>query len=128
MQKCNTFQNYVVVLLNESKTRSLDGAVNRLLEMLNDSMKSFEKAAEGLKRKAQHDEVLLKDLTAVIDSHCHFVTGLIEWTLTSSRYKMDRYLQRDGSVIIPLGTEQAGLGLQYVWGLVRPFLSKIYFR
>lgn len=70
--------------------------------MLGDSMKAFEKAAEDLYSQTKHDAELDRSLRACIDSHCHFVTGLIEWTLTSARYRMDDYIQKDGSFVIPL--------------------------
>jgi hypothetical protein len=90
------------VLFNESKSRTIQEAVDTLLNMLDDSMKAFDKAAEDLYSQTKQDEELDKSLRACIDSHCHFVTGLIEWTLTSARYCMDNYVQEDGSFVIPL--------------------------
>lgn len=90
------------MLFNESKSRTMEEAVGTLLKMLDDSMKAFDQAAADLHSKTQQDEGLDKSLRACIDSHCHFVTGLIEWTLTSARYRMDDYMQKDGSFVIPL--------------------------
>lgn len=80
----------------------MQDAVDRLMGMLEDSKASFEKAAEDLLRKTQHDQELWKHMRAVVDTHCHFVTGLVEWTLTSARYQLEDYMQDDGSVDIPL--------------------------
>lgn len=102
LQVSGTLQNYVVVLLNESKSRNLQDAVDQLMAMLQNSKTSFEKAADDLVRKSQHDPKLAEEAKAVIATHRHFVTGLIEWTLTSERYKMGNHMQADGSVEIPL--------------------------
>ncbi|KAK2606431.1 hypothetical protein QQS21_003124 [Conoideocrella luteorostrata] len=97
-----TLQNYVVVLYAECEPRSLGQSVKALLDLLDESKTAFNKAVESLEKQVERDAELGKNLRACIDTHRHFVTGLIEWTLTSARYKMDKYLQKDGSFIIPL--------------------------
>lgn len=90
------------MLLNEDENRSLDKAVHKLLNMMDESIKAFDEAASTLDAKTKSDKALNQALWACIDSRREFVTGLIEWTLVSARYRMDKFMQEDGSVIIPL--------------------------
>ncbi|KJZ71670.1 hypothetical protein HIM_08931 [Hirsutella minnesotensis 3608] len=97
-----TLQNLVSVMYHWNKARNMDLVVSDIMGMLEASRESFEKAFRVLDAKTKNNEQLNNDMRVCVGNCRTFVTGLIEWSLRSGRYKMYRYLQKDGSVDITL--------------------------
>ncbi|KAJ5743504.1 isoprenoid synthase domain-containing protein [Penicillium manginii] len=95
-----SIQNLVPVMWNE--TKNMGHVVVDIISILKESVKKFERAFKMLEGQTSLDSKLDNDMKAFVDNCRTWVTGLLEWTLTSERYKMYQYLHQDGSVVVPL--------------------------
>jgi hypothetical protein len=85
-----------------NETKNMGHVVVDIISILKESVKKFERAFKMLEGQTSLDSKLDNDMKAFVDNCRTWVTGLLEWTLTSERYKMYQYLHQDGSVVVPL--------------------------
>ncbi|KAI8691143.1 Terpene synthase [Fusarium sp. Ph1] len=81
---------------------SLDEIVAQLEQRMKTAVKEFDEAAERLLQMAGPDEDLAGLVRRYIDGCRATVTGTLEFTLTSPRYKIAKLIQQDGSLEIIL--------------------------
>ncbi|RSL80390.1 hypothetical protein CEP51_006615 [Fusarium floridanum] len=81
---------------------SLDEVVAQLEQRMRMAVKEFDEAAERLLQMAGPDDDLRGLVRRYIDGCRTTVTGTLEFTLTSPRYKIAKLVQQDGSLEIIL--------------------------
>ncbi|KJZ69157.1 hypothetical protein HIM_11458 [Hirsutella minnesotensis 3608] len=96
----SALQNLVSVIFNE--TKDMEHVVNGIMAMLAKSKENFEGAFKVLDSRTKTDSEVNHSVKVYVDNCRTYVTGLLEWTVVSNRYKMSQYMQQDGSSIVSL--------------------------
>ncbi|KAI5863450.1 isoprenoid synthase domain-containing protein [Durotheca rogersii] len=96
-------QNAIPILVSSLQEQDLAHAVEILAQKIEHSIALFDETLKTLHCRFSERGERPDDLIQYADACRMIATGLLEWLLTSPRYGMHRYVQPDGSVIVPLG-------------------------
>jgi len=96
--------NIVPVIFHNSTQggQNLDHVTNEVLRLLENAMQEFESAAKELDEMTATNGESSADMKAYVESCQYFITGVLEWSLTSKRYGMEKCMREDGSLSIVL--------------------------
>ncbi|KAL7802811.1 terpene synthase [Trichoderma afarasin] len=92
--------NVVCTLLTPGTT--LDEVMAQMLQKLKDAVRQFDEAAGEFTGQYVHDDNLHNLAQELVSGYRRIITGLLEFTLKSPRYKLAQLLREDGSLEIVL--------------------------
>lgn len=89
-------------MFHEGQAKGLDQAVQGIIKLICDSKIIFSKAESRLLNATADNSKMQEDMRMCIAVHQTFVTGLLEWTLFSPRYKVLENPRVNGSIVLQL--------------------------
>lgn len=101
-QNSGVIQNIIPVIAYSSGTDNISTVTEEFMDIFQKSISAFEESFEVLKALASPDPALAEDLQKYLHNCQTITTGLLEWMLSSERYGIQKYLQEDGSALVPL--------------------------
>ncbi|KAL7805679.1 isoprenoid synthase domain-containing protein [Trichoderma aethiopicum] len=102
LQRSGVIQNIIPVIAYSSGTDDITTVTQEFMDIFQRSVNTFEESFQLLKALASPDPKLSEDIQKYIENCQTITTGLLEWMLRSERYGVGKYLQADGSALVPL--------------------------
>ncbi|KAH0489992.1 hypothetical protein TgHK011_001478 [Trichoderma gracile] len=100
--RSGVIQNIIPVIAYASGTDDITTVTQEFMDIFQTSVNTFEESYQLLKALASPDPNLSEDIQKYIQNCQTITTGLLEWMLRSERYGVGKYLQADGSALVPL--------------------------
>lgn len=101
-QASGALQNIFPIMFNDSKDKDMNKVMDAIMEMMDKSIECFDQASKILDTQTRANPKLNKDCKAYLHNHRTYITALIEWSITSKRYNLQQYMQKDGSILLNL--------------------------
>ena len=103
VQKDDTLMNLVLIAVVEHGL-DLNSAVQYIVRKLFDGIKTFEDAANTLRKTTERDfgQEAVAELDRLIEGYKTIATGVWGWTLQSRRYGISQFAKKNGQYAIPL--------------------------
>ncbi|KAH6603916.1 hypothetical protein Trco_007362 [Trichoderma cornu-damae] len=102
MARSGVVQNIIPVMAYASGTEDISTVTQEFMDIFQKSIGTVDESIKVLRALASPDAKLAEDLEKYIQNCQTITTGLLEWMLSSERYGISKYLQADGSALVPL--------------------------